>query len=94
MLKSNNTALVLCGHGSSFDLYEQDFKKNHKMIEKKIHTNCYFCFIEKNQPNIENCLKTIKKKGVKTVFFFPFLLFNGEHFEKDIKAKIKELSKA
>ena len=75
------------------DLYEQDFKKNHRMIEKKIHTNCYFCFIEKNQPNIENCLKTIKKKGVKKVFFFPFLLFNGEHFEKDIKAKIKELSK-
>ena len=92
MLKSNNTALVLCGHGSSFGSYEQDFKKNHRLIEKKIHTNCYYCFIEKNQPNIENCLKNIQKKGVKTVFFFPFLLFNGEHFEKDIKAKIKELS--
>ena len=92
MLKSNNTALVLCGHGSSFGSYEQDFKKNHRLFEKKIHTNCYYCFIEKNQPNIENCLKDIKKKGVKTVFFFPFLLFNGEHFEKDIKAKIKELS--
>ena len=73
------------------DLYEQDFKKNHRMIEKKIHTNCYFCFIEKNQPNIENCLKTIKKRELKGIFF-PFLLFNGEHFEKDIKAKIKELS--
>ena len=93
MLKSNNTALVLCGHGSSFGSYEQDFKKNHRLIEKKIHTNCYYCFIEKNQPNIENCLKDIQKNGVKTVFFFPFLLFNGEHFEKDIKAKIKELSK-
>ena len=93
MLKRNNTALVLCGHGSSFGSYEQDFKKNHRLIEKKIHTNCYYCFIEKNQPNIENCLKDIKKKGVKTVFFFPFLLFNGEHFEQDIKAKIKELSK-
>ena len=92
MLKRNNTALVLCGHGSSFGSYEQDFKKNHRLIEKKIHTNCYYCFIEKNQPNIENCLKDIQKKGVKTVFFFPFLLFNGEHFEKDIKAKIKELS--
>ena len=94
MLKSNNTALVLCGHGSSFGSYEQDFKKNHRMIEKKIHANCYYCFIEKNQPNIENCLKDIKKKGVKTVYFFPFLLFNGEHFEKDIKAKIKELSES
>ena len=94
MLKSNNTALVLCGHGSSFGSYEQDFKKNHRLIEKKIHTNCYYCFIEKNQPNIENCLKDIKKKGVKTVYFFPFLLFNGEHFEKDIKAKIKELSES
>lgn len=93
MLKSSNTALVLCGHGSSFDLYEQDFKKNHRMIEKKIDTGCYFCFIEKNHPNIENCLRTIKEKGIKKVFFFPFLLFNGGHFEKDIKTKIKELSK-
>ena len=75
MLKSNNTALVLCGHGSSFDLYEQDFKKNHKMIEKKIHTNCYFCFIEKNQPNIENCLKTYKKKGIENSIFFSFFTF-------------------
>ena len=94
MLKSNNTALVLCGHGSSFDSFKQDFKKSHKMIKKKIHTNCYFCFIEKNQPDIENCLKTIKQKGIEKVFFFPFLLFNGGHFEKDIKAKIKELSKS
>ena len=93
MLKINNTALVLCGHGSSFDLYKKDFIKSHRMIEKKIHTSCYFCFIEKNQPDIENCLKTIKQQGIEKVFFFPFLLFNGGHFEKDIKAKIKELSK-
>tara|TARA_B100000035_G_scaffold312520_1_gene324152 strand:+ start:692 stop:1426 length:735 start_codon:yes stop_codon:yes gene_type:complete len=92
MLKSNSTAIVLCGHGSSFNLYEQDFKKNHRMIEEKIRTSCYFCFIEKSQPSIENCMKALKKKDVKKIFFFPFLLFNGEHFEKDIKAKIKVLS--
>ena len=92
MLNSSNTALVLCGHGSSFKLYEQDFKKNYRMIEEKIHTNCYFCFIEKSKPSIEDCLKAIKKKGIKKIFFFPFLLFNGKHFEKDIKAKIKKLS--
>ena len=94
MLNSSNTALVLCGHGSSFKLYEQDFKKNYRMIEEKIHTNCYFCFIEKSKPSIEDCLKAIKKKGIKKIFFFPFLLFNGKHFEKDIKAKIKELSES
>ncbi len=92
MLKTNKTALILCGHGSSFNLYKKDFKKNHKLIEKKIHTNCYICFIEKNEPNIENCLRSVKKKGIEKVFFFPFLLFNGEHFEKDIKIKIKKLS--
>ena len=94
MLKNNNKiAIVLCGHGSSFNLYIQDFKKNHKIIEKQINTNCYICFIEKNEPNIENCLQLIKKKGIKQVIFFPFLLFNGEHFEHDIKSKIEELSK-
>ena len=94
MLIRNNIALVLCGHGSSFKFYKQDFKKNHKIIEKNIHTSCYFCFIEKNEPNIENCLRAIKKKGIEKIFFFPFLLFNGGHFEKDIKAKIKELSQS
>jgi len=95
MLKNNNEiAIVLCGHGSSFNLYIQDFKKNHKIIEEKINTNCYICFIEKNEPNIEDCLRLIKKKGVKKVIFFPFLLFNGEHFEHDIKSKIGELSKS
>ena len=93
MLKNNNIAVVLCGHGSSFNRYIQDFKKSHKIIEKKINASCYYCFIEKNEPNIEDCLSFIKKKGVQKVFFFPFLLFNGGHFEKDIKTKIKELSK-
>ena len=95
MLKNNNEiAIVLCGHGSSFNLYIQDFKKTHKIIEKKINTSCYICFIEKNEPSIENCLHLIKKKGIKKVIFFPFLLFNGEHFEHDIKFKIGELSKS
>ena len=63
MLKNKNEiAIVLCGHGSSFNLYIQDFKKNHKIIEEKINTSCYFCFIEKNEPNIEDCLRLIKKK--------------------------------
>ena len=95
MLKNNNEiAIVLCGHGSSFNLYINDFKKNQKIIEEKIYTSCYICFIEKNEPNIEDCLRLIKKKGVKKVIFFPFLLFNGEHFEHDIKFKIGELSKS
>ena len=92
MLKNNKTALVLCGHGSSFDSYKQDFERSHKFIKKKIHIGCYVCFIEKNEPNIENCLRSIKKKGVEKVFFFPFLLFNGEHFENDIKIEIRKLS--
>ncbi len=86
--------LILCGHGSSFNLYKQDFMKNHQLIEKTIHANCSFCFIEKNEPNIENCLQNIKKKGEGKIFFFPFLLFNGEHFEKDIKIQIKKLSRS
>ena len=93
MLKNKNIAIVLCGHGSSFNLYIQDFKKYHQIIEKRINASFFVCFIEKNEPSIEGCLSFIKKQGVKKVFFFPFLLFNGKHFEQDIKTKIKELSK-
>ena len=48
----------------------------------------------KKWTNIEDCLNFIKKKGIQKVFFFPFFLFNGEHFEQDIKIKITELSKS
>ena len=38
MLKNNNEiAIVLCGHGSSFNLYIQDFKKTHKKIQSLVN---------------------------------------------------------
>ena len=49
---NNNIAVVMCGHGSSFNLYEEDFKKNFQIIKRKIRANSYFCFIEKSEPNI------------------------------------------
>ena len=71
MLKNNNIAVVLCGHGSSFNRYIQDFKKSHKIIEK-INASCYYCFIEKNEPNIEDCLSFIKKREFRGYIFFLF----------------------
>ena len=94
MLKKQTKALVICGHGSSVNLYENDFKKSFKTIRNVIKTNCFFCFIEKNKPSIDECLKILKKDGYNKIFFFPFLIFNGKHFERDIKLRLNELAKS
>ena len=35
--------------------------------------------------------KNFKKDGYTTIFFFPFLIFHGKHFESDIKLRLKKL---
>ena len=94
MQKNQTKALVICGHGSSVNLYKNDFKKSFNTIRNVIKANCFFCFIEKNKPSIDECLKILKKDGYTTIFFFPFLIFHGKHFESDIKLRLKKLAKS
>lgn len=92
MSKNKTQALVICGHGSSLDLYKKDFEIAKKKIQKEIQIDCFDCFIEKNKPSINDCLRQLKKKGYEKIFFFPFIIFKGKHYEEDIKEKIKSFA--
>ena len=88
--KSN--AIVLCGHGSRDSDYKSEMLDLKIKLEKNIQHDVFNCFIEINEPSIEDCLGEIIHK-YKKVSFFPLLLFDGKHMVRDIKKKINNLSR-
>ena len=87
--KKQQTAVIFCGHGSRNKEYKKSFLIFKNKIKKNLNKFDYFhCFIEIDEPSIENCLSEIVKK-YKKILFFPLLLFNGDHLEEDVKKKIR-----
>jgi sirohydrochlorin ferrochelatase len=92
MSKNKTQALVICGHGSSLNLYKKDFEIAKKKIEREIQIDCFDCFIEKDRPSIKDCLEQVKNNGYDKIYFFPFVLFKGKHYVEDIEEKINFFS--
>ena len=91
--KSNKeSAIILCGHGSRDSNYKNEMYSLNSKLKNKFHYDVFNCFIEINEPSIENCVDEIIYK-YKRILFFPLLLFDGKHMIKDIKKKITYLSK-
>ena len=83
------TAVIFCGHGSRNKEYKKSFLIFKNKIKKNLNGFDYFhCFIEVDEPSIDDCLSKVVKK-YKKVLFFPLLLFNGDHLVEDVKKKIK-----
>lgn len=88
-----DAVIVLCGHGSRDPRFKMDFLKFAKSIELCFKSRkTYFCFIEKNNPSIEEMLD-ITTKNYENIIFVPSLLFRGNHFDLDIKKKIDPYNK-
>ena len=82
------TAVIFCGHGSRNKEYKKSFLIFKNKIKKNLDGFDYFhCFIEVDEPSIDDCLSEVIKKKYKKVLFFPLLLFNGDHLEEDVKKK-------
>ena len=93
MLKNNKpTAVIFCGHGSRDKRYKKNLLSFKRKIKNSLNKFSYFhCFIEVDSPSIDECLEKIIKKFSK-IFFFPLLLFQGDHYETDVKKKIKKFN--
>ena len=64
--KIEEQAIVLCGHGSRDSNYLKELIKFEDKLQKKLSkTKIFRCFIEINNPSIEECLN----------FFFSFITF-------------------
>ena len=88
---NKENAIILCGHGSRDSDYIKEMLGLKIKLEKQIQCEVFNCFIEINEPSIEDCLDEIMHK-YKKVLFFPLLLFDGKHMIRDIKKKINNLS--
>ena len=88
---NKENAIILCGHGSRDSDYKNGMLSLKKKLEEHIPYDVFNCFIEINEPSIEDCLDEVICKYQK-ILFFPLLLFDGKHMIKDIKIKINKLS--
>ena len=88
---NKENAIILCGHGSRDSDYKNEMLDLKIKLEKNIQYDVFNCFIEINEPSIEDCLKEIVHR-YKKILFFPLLLFDGKHMIRDIKTKINMLS--
>ena len=90
-LNFNEGAIILCGHGSRDSDYEKGMLNLKLKLKEKFPYDVFNCFIEINQPSIEECVYDVIHK-YKKILFFPLLLFDGKHMVKDIKKQINTLS--
>ena len=85
---AKTNALIFCAHGSSSQIHYENVKKLVNYIKNKVDADCFFCFIEKSEPNIDKFFDEIRKTKYQKLFFFPLFLFNGNHLLIDVKKKI------
>lgn len=86
--KTEEQAVVLCGHGSRDNNYLRELIEFEEKLKQKLSKiKIFHCFIEINSPGIEECLKSLSNRFTK-IFFFPLLLFEGKHMIQDIRKKI------
>ena len=88
---NRENAIILCGHGSRDSNYKDEMLGLKIKLEEYLQFDVFNCFIEINEPSIEDCLEEIIYNYQKNLFF-PLLLFDGKHMIKDIRTKINNLS--
>ena len=69
---AKTNALIFCAHGSSSQIHYENVKKLVNYIKNKVDADCFFCFIEKSEPNIDKFFDEIRKPNIKNYFFFLF----------------------
>ena len=91
--QKNNNVILLCGHGSKSKHHSMNLRKIKKKIEEKINIKVFTSFLEVNKPSLEDCLLKYPKKYDR-VFIFPFLIFEGNHFKKDVKRLVQKYNES
>jgi len=89
-MKTENTAIIILGHGSKVKkantallriIRDIKSKGGLKIIEPS--------YLQLHDPNIQATVKKIVEKGCKKIVIVPFFLFMGNHVLRDIPNEIK-----
>ena len=97
-LKSNNHItlndtecdVLVIGHGSSDRRAREAFIFTIKNLTQ-FYKNVEFCFLELDEPNIEEGLNSLIKNNPKIILIMPYFLHKGIHIKSDV---IKEIRKS
>jgi len=81
-LKKN--AVVLVGHGSPDPKAQAANISFAQLLRGRYPENVFFGLVEFQKPGKEEVLQEVKKSGVTSVVFIPFLLVAGDHVQNDI----------
>ena len=81
-LKKN--AVVLVGHGSPDPKAQATNNAFAQLLRCRYPENVFFGLVEFQKPGKEEVLQEVKKSGVTSVVFIPFLLVAGDHVQNDI----------
>ena len=84
---AKTNALIFCAHGSSSQIHYENVKKLVNYIKNKVDADCFFCFIEKSEPNIDKFFDEIRKTKYQKLFFFPSFLIQRKSFVNRCKKK-------
>ena len=78
------TAVVLVGHGSPDPKAQATYASFAQLLRSRYPKNVFFGLVEFEKPGKEEVLQEVKKSGVTSVVFIPFLLVAGDHVQHDI----------
>ena len=91
-LINSKVMLLICGHGSKDINFKISFVNFVNKINKLFsNIKVDYCFIEINEPIIENSFKS-NAANFKHIIFLPALIFRGKHLKHDIIFKLEILS--
>ena len=91
-LINSKVMLLICGHGSKDINFKISFINFVNKISKLfLNLKVDYCYIEINEPMIENSFKR-NAINFKHIIFLPALIFKGKHLKLDIISKLKILS--
>ena len=90
--RKKDNIILLCSHGSRAPAHSKNLENVRKKINKDLQFEVVGCYLEKNEPSLEESIKSYIK-NYRKIIIFPFLIFEGIHFINDIKLLIKKFSK-
>jgi sirohydrochlorin cobaltochelatase len=77
-------AVVLMGHGSPDPKAQAANASFAQLLHRQYPENVFFGLVEFQKPGKEEVLQEVKKSGVTSVVFIPFLLVAGDHVQNDM----------
>lgn len=85
----SNTAILLIGHGSRRETYNEDIENLISYIEKRVNLPVYLTYNEFAKPDWRELLRNIVNKGFERIVIGLVFLGRGNHVFRDIMEFIK-----